>query len=58
MKLTPKLMAIQDILMDPDFQRHKLDGVKRNMGYAHPGKSTITQHSHSKKRKKHHEGTN
>lgn len=57
MKLTAKLCAIQDILLDPDFQQHRNDGVNRNLGYAHPGKSTITQHSFTKKRKNHEKRT-
>jgi DNA-binding cell septation regulator SpoVG len=51
MKTSAKLTAIQDIQMDPDFQVHKIDGIIKGLGYAHPGYRDIEQHSFKKKSK-------
>jgi hypothetical protein len=51
MKISAKLTAIQDIMMDPDFQIHKNNGIIKGLGYAHPGYRNIEQHSFKKKSK-------
>jgi hypothetical protein len=51
LKPTAKFTAIQDILMDPEFQKHRKDGVERSMGYAHPGLATITAHAPKPKKR-------
>jgi len=45
-----KLVAIHDILMDPDYQRSKKQNLASGMGTATPGKSKISQYSPKKKK--------